>query len=75
MKADLQWWNEFLLQRNEVKVLKQMETHCLVNFWTNVLGCFGMEDYYLNDDETIPSISQVFSVKMSTQLWNKHITV
>ena len=68
MKADLQWWNEFFPQWNGVKMLKQVKTCCQVNLWTNASGSFGMEGYYLNNNETIPSISQAFSVKMSTQL-------
>ena len=75
MKADLRWWDEFLPQWNGVKMLKQVEMRRQVNLWTDASGFFGMGGYFLNDDESIPSTSQAFSMRMPTRLRKRHITV
>lgn len=56
-------------------MLKRVETCRRVNLWTDALGSFGMGGYYLNDNESIPSTSQAFSVRLSTHFWERHITV
>lgn len=74
MKADLIWWDTFLLQWNRVKILRKVETRRQVHLWTDASSSFRIRGYYLNEGKSIPSVTQAFSVRLHTRHRNRHIT-
>ena len=75
MRADLEWWAEFLPQWNGIQVLRRLESRKVIQLWTDASGFYGIGGFILMDNQKIPPISQAFSQRFSTRLRNKHTTV
>lgn len=75
MRADLEWWAEFLPHWNGIQVLQHLESRKIMKLWTDASGRYGIGGFLLMDNQKVPPISQAFSQIFSTRLRNKHITV
>ncbi len=73
MRADLNWWKEFLPQWNDIQLLKRVADRPVYSFYTNASGKWGMEGYILGNGQTIPGSKQAFSQRFSTREKSKHI--
>ena len=67
MKADLTWWNTFLIHWNGIKLLRLTvdRKHCCI--WTDASGSHGMGGYFLNHPSELPYVQHVFSRHLPTR--------
>lgn len=73
MRADLQWWHEFLPKWNGIRRLELHSLRPTIQLWTDASGSWGMGGYFLEDHQNIPTIAQAFSQRFSTRERPEHI--
>lgn len=73
MRADLQYWHEFLPKWNGIRLLELHSSRPKIQMWTDASGNWGMDGYFLEDGQSITSVPQAFSQRFSTRERPEHI--
>ena len=71
MKADLQWWQDFLIDRDGLKLLKHLDSRPTCYIWTDASGRLGMGGYILHD--LSDPVQEAFSIRLATRYRRKDI--
>ena len=70
MRIDLQWWHEFLLKWNDIKLLRIIASRSISHIWIDVLNNWNMKNLWLTS--SIDKSYDVFSVRFSTRYKEVH---
>ena len=71
MKADLQWWQDFLSDWNGLKLLHYLDSRPTFHIWTDASGRLGMGGYILQD--LSEPVQEAFSTRLATRHRRKDI--
>ena len=73
MRVDLRWWQKFLSQWNDVKVLRTIFSRSSSHIWTNVSNNWDINDFWFRafDDESLEN----FNWRYSTRYRNRHSNI
>ena len=73
MRVDLRWWQKFLSQWNDVRVLRAIVSRSSSHIWTNASNNWNIDDFWLraSDDESLED----FNWRYSTRYRNRHSNI
>ena len=69
MRLNLQWWQTFLSQWNDIKILRAISSKFSNHIWTNVSNNWDIDDFWLRNRQN--EFLEKFSLRYSTRYRNR----